>query len=329
MKPGPEGTVWGSMAGLPRGPTVCNVGIMAFIFMTGLALFGLGTQHTTDRAKSSLRLIQLKSGHLGSTAAACSTSAGNTSQVINNGKAADAYSAAALQNLTDLNERLLSISVPFFGVTQASQGRGNATNLWQLLEPIISCPPGQPVSQYGPGGDGSKLLCKLPEHEGGPCVIYSLGSNGDYSFEHSVLKATSCTVHTFDCTYNGASQGPRHSYYKWCIGDAKHGPDFRSWANITTTLGHSKVDVLKIDIEGHEYKVFSEWTSKEPTLPHQVAVEFHFEHDDIRYPFMAHSGAEMVLAYMHLGQLGYASFAQDINAHSPYCCSEVSFLRVV
>jgi hypothetical protein len=37
--------------------------------------------------------------------------------------------------------------------------------------------------------DGGKLLCdisKLPK----PCVIYSLGSNGDYSFELDMLKVT-------------------------------------------------------------------------------------------------------------------------------------------
>lgn len=37
--------------------------------------------------------------------------------------------------------------------------------------------------------DGGKLLCdvsRLPE----PCLIYSLGSNGDYSFERDMLNVT-------------------------------------------------------------------------------------------------------------------------------------------
>jgi hypothetical protein len=37
--------------------------------------------------------------------------------------------------------------------------------------------------------DGGKLLCdvsKLPT----PCLIYSLGSNGDYSFERDMLNTT-------------------------------------------------------------------------------------------------------------------------------------------
>jgi hypothetical protein len=63
-----------------------------------------------------------------------------------------------------------------------------------------------------------------------------------------MLQQTTCEVITFDCTFNGTSQGPRHTYHKWCLGDQQDGADFRTWANITASLGHSKVDVLKIDI---------------------------------------------------------------------------------
>lgn len=57
------------------------------------------------------------------------------------------------------------------------------------LKPFIRCPPGQPLTRYGNEADGGKLLCdlgKLPT----PCIIYSLGSNGDYSFEQDALKIT-------------------------------------------------------------------------------------------------------------------------------------------
>lgn len=79
-------------------------------------------------------------------------------------------------------------------------------------------------------------------------VVYGSCNTGQYEFEWAALNETKCLVNTFDCLWNGTSQGPRHKYYKWCVGDAKHGSDFRSWANITATLGHSKVDVMKIDI---------------------------------------------------------------------------------
>lgn len=42
---------------------------------------------------------------------------------------------------------------------------------------------------HASAADGGKLLCdvsKLPT----PCLIYSLGSNGDYSFERDMLNVT-------------------------------------------------------------------------------------------------------------------------------------------
>lgn len=167
---------------------------------------------------------------------------------------------------------------------------------WHLFSPVITCPPGRPLTKYGQG-DGSKLLCNL---NGGvvtstSCVIYSLGSNGewgwvggsptmrthscggiaccaapehtfaaetlmfelhmpmrnvagDFQFETAMLKETSCQVYTFDCTYNGHSldQDDRHHYYKWCLGGGSG--QYRTWANITNSLGHERVDLLKIDI---------------------------------------------------------------------------------
>ena len=48
-------------------------------------------------------------------------------------------------------------------------------------------------------GDEEKHACgisKLAE----PCVIISVGSNNQWSFEASIVNKTKCTVHTFDCT---------------------------------------------------------------------------------------------------------------------------------
>lgn len=71
---------------------------------------------------------------------------------------------------------------------------------------------------------------------------------GDYQFEQHMLQITSCQIHTFDCTYKGQSQdkNQRHLYHEWCIG--KGGEKYRTWDNITATLGHKQVDLLKMDI---------------------------------------------------------------------------------
>lgn len=71
---------------------------------------------------------------------------------------------------------------------------------------------------------------------------------GDYQFEEAMLRITSCQVHTFDCTYSGKSvdKNRRHHYHEWCIGIG--GDKYRSWDNITRTLAHDQVDLLKMDI---------------------------------------------------------------------------------
>ena len=85
---------------------------------------------------------------------------------------------------------------------------------FDAFNPFVSCPPGQPLRRYGNGGDGGKVLCDLAALRP-PCLIYSLGSNGDYSFEQDMLRRTRCHVHTFDCTYAGRSiDAARHTYHK-------------------------------------------------------------------------------------------------------------------
>ena len=49
-------------------------------------------------------------------------------------------------------------------------------------------------------------------------MIYSMGSEGDFSFERSMLASTKCDIFTFDCSYSGSSIDPRHTYKKWCLG---------------------------------------------------------------------------------------------------------------
>jgi hypothetical protein len=78
------------------------------------------------------------------------------------------------------------------------------------------------------------------------CVILPY-LEGDFAFEQAMLDSTPCEVHTFDCTYNGSSIHPgRHHYHKWCLGDGTG--QYRTWANITQSLGHQQVDLLKMDI---------------------------------------------------------------------------------
>jgi hypothetical protein len=49
-------------------------------------------------------------------------------------------------------------------------------------------------------GDEEKRVCWTPEFEQDDCVVFSLGSNNQWTFEENVVKETKCKIHTFDCT---------------------------------------------------------------------------------------------------------------------------------
>jgi len=199
---------------------------------------------------------------------------------------------------------------------------------WPLFTPVITCPPDRPLTQYGQG-DGSKWLCKLDNEwtEGSTCIIYSLGSNGDFQFENAMLSATRCQVHTFDCTYDGHSldQGARHHYHKWCIGVGAG--QYRTWDNITNTLRHQRVDLLKMDIEGHEFAVLASFRS-EDRLPVELSLEMHTNVKSYSGADSPETTAELALVFLHLANLGYAPYSQEGNVKVPHCCSEFTFMRV-
>jgi hypothetical protein len=155
-----------------------------------------------------------------------------------------------------------------------------------------------------------------------------MSAAGDYKFEQAMLNVTPCAIHTFDCTYNGSSQHPsRHFYHKWCVGSERN-PKYRNWSNITRTLGHTSIDVVKVQIESYEYSFLSELRPGDPSLPLQLATEFHVGPGAQRwaltdYPMTA---AEIALVFLHLANLGYASYSQEVNGYAPDCCADSSFV---
>jgi len=63
------------------------------------------------------------------------------------------------------------------------------------------------VERIGRPGDGGKWICK--DHiKQGACVIYSLGSSNEFSFEQDAKDRLGCEVHTFDCTIGSRLNTP-------------------------------------------------------------------------------------------------------------------------
>ena len=110
------------------------------------------------------------------------------------------------------------------------------------------------VGGYGLSGvsDGSKMLCMDEEVEVADqkCVIVSVGSNGDFSFEEAMRSAfPACTVHTFDGTMKGRPgfAGPP----AW-LAPSFHYENFGPESYKLPAFAGGETAVLKMDCEGCE-----------------------------------------------------------------------------
>lgn len=129
-----------------------------------------------------------------------------------------------------------------------------------------------------------------PDRVGDSAVVYSFGTGEDVSFDIAMMKNHHCQVHAFDPTPRSIDWVSRQSlpsgfhFHPYGIGTVTGTVRFnlpvnenhvsgsiveyshldtrrsievpmRSFADILSELGHRRIDVLKMDIEGSEYEV--------------------------------------------------------------------------
>ena len=170
--------------------------------------------------------------------------------------------------------------------------------LWFIFRPMWECSHKERIGEIF---DGGKWHCNLKALEnvakqGGTCVAYSLGSNGQVEYEVSLQRRTGCEVHIFDPTVaepSGLPSGIR--FHK--IGIAGEEGTITVGGNkfpakplwkIMNDLGHTHLHSLKIDIDGYEYESLDvllerSWGGKS-ILSDQVdelLLEFHWKGQDI------------------------------------------------
>jgi hypothetical protein len=206
--------------------------------------------------------------------------------------------------------------------------------------------------------DTSKIICgidKLQTEE--KCIVYSVGGDNQWDFELDILAKTPCEVHTFDCTgdttrFNKPNH-PRLKFHHICLG-AEHVPydhdtvckgidvicgDILTLYQIQTMLGHKRIDLFKMDIEGYEWPIFESWPELGDTsqaadmvLPMQVLVEVHYRTQmenlwpQSKWRSDFKSATDMVRLQEHLLKAGYAVGFRDDNRRCPHC-TELTLVR--
>jgi FkbM family methyltransferase len=141
-------------------------------------------------------------------------------------------------------------------------------------------------------------------------VVYSFGVGEDASFDLSLIGATGSRVHAFDPTPKSIAWVKEHvpearfEFHPWALadhdgsltlwqprnadhvsaslvqGDGSSGESFEApcyrLSSIMKKLGHERIDVLKMDIEGAEYGVLDDLAkSGDLSRVGQLLVEFH------------------------------------------------------
>ena len=198
-------------------------------------------------------------------------------------------------------------------------------------------------------GDGEKIVCKNASgFRREACWVVSIGCDGKWSFERSILRKTGCVVHTFDCT--GTWRVPedlkhRVTFHKLCVSDVAKGA-YRTWRDLieigsrsVSRTGIRMPALAKMDIEGFEYAVLNGLVdgSVETMLPEQLVLEVHVDtgNDRVGVPWRhlgrKHNRVGAAVVRGLFGGLEMRGYRLVHRADNPFCahCSEVTLVRSV
>ncbi|MBS1777028.1 MAG: FkbM family methyltransferase [Bacteroidetes bacterium] len=140
-------------------------------------------------------------------------------------------------------------------------------------------------------------------------IVYSFGIGEDMSFDNAMIKNHNCQIFCFDPTpksinwFKSQEKNENIHFYEYGISNTNEFMDFylplnsdhvsgsvvsqknvdvnkkvivemKSLKTIMQELGHTHIDVLKIDIEGSEYDVIDNILNEELSVT-QILIEFH------------------------------------------------------
>jgi len=207
--------------------------------------------------------------------------------------------------------------------------------------PPLDCAKQTLGSQYG---SHTACLDNLSKHS----VIYSAGIGEDVSFDLEILERTGGVLHAFDPTprslewletqtlperfhvhgyglasFDGTAmfnppKNPEHISHTILdrpeTSEGAFEVQLRRVETIAEELGHTVIDVLKLDIEGAEYDVLDD-LQRGDLVVNQMLIEFHHQFESI--PF-----SRTQAAVKQIEGMGLQLF------HISDCAREYSFLRI-
>jgi FkbM family methyltransferase len=177
-------------------------------------------------------------------------------------------------------------------------------------------------------GQGSNAWAVQPDGLGPDSVVYSFGVGRDISFEREMIDRFGLTIHAFDPTPLAVqwvkSQQPPERFHFHELGVAAYDGNaqfqpptklkFESFSMVRSSglgsavqasvhrfqtlvgmLGHAKVDVVKMDIEGAEYQVLRDILTGRTEIG-QILVEFHHRWKEVGAAQTRHAIASLKAA---------------------------------
>jgi len=173
--------------------------------------------------------------------------------------------------------------------------------------------------RVGKMGDGGKWVCDPFRLKDRPdCLIYSVGSYGEFSFEIDLKQILPhCEIHTFDFDLYKCPTGIC-IFHQIKFGDGSHGS--KTWAMILKELNHTNrlIDILKMYIENSEYVFLPQiFQVSQSIKPRQILIELHPNEVHIKHSL-----------FEQLRDNQYVIFNKEPNLEAGIDVAEYAFLRL-
>lgn len=205
------------------------------------------------------------------------------------------------------------------------------------FEPDFTC---AHERRIGGMGDGPKWVCDPHRLKENDCLVYSVGSEGNFMFENAIMNEIGkhCEIHTFDPEIQGRPYGHLApagvNYHNWGFMSETEGKEaqarfysnvnrfqgnFKTMKETIEELGHTGkvIDVFKIDCEGCEWTTYKGWFNSGATL-RQILVEVHNTPIDKVNDF-----------FLGMQKAGYVTFHKEPNIQfAGGKCVEYAFFKM-